>query len=252
MADVFISYSSNNRDHAEALAKALSDVGLSVWWDREIVTGQAFGSAIERELDAARSVVVLWSRDSVESEWVKNEAASAAERGVLLPVTIDGTRPPLEFRRKQTADLSGWNGDHANEGFQALCRAINGFVGHGSPSTVRVATAGTPGRTRRFGVGAIALAIALILGVAGVYLNRSGQAVPTKDIESNGVAPNLAPSEPQGTDVSISRNVFVRENRFDRRRADASRQAGPQRFGRYAVHRGSGGHAADAFTRSAW
>jgi hypothetical protein len=202
MADVFISYSSKNRDHARSLANALSDLGLSVWWDREIVTGQAFDSVIERELDAARSVVVLWSRDSVESEWVKNEAALAAERGILLPVTIDGTRPPLEFRRKQTADLSGWNRDPGNEGFQALCRAIHGMTGNVSSPTVPITAARAPVRARRWGVGGTALAIAVILGIAGVYLNRYGRNDPSRDIVTDSNAPKLATGEPKGTHAS--------------------------------------------------
>jgi hypothetical protein len=138
---------------------------------------------------------VLWSRDSVESEWVKNEAASAAERGVLLPVVIDGTRPPLEFRRKQTADLSSWSGDPTHEGFQALCRAINLMTGGKSPPTPPTATAEAPDRTRRKGGGTIALAIALILGIAGVYLSRSGPTAPSKDIAADGPAPSVAAGE---------------------------------------------------------
>ena len=42
MADVFISYSSRNRREAAALAGALAEGGLTVWWDREILTGEAF------------------------------------------------------------------------------------------------------------------------------------------------------------------------------------------------------------------
>ncbi len=202
MADVFISYSSKDRDRARALARAFSDLGLSVWWDREIVTGQAFDSAIERELNAARSVVVLWSRDAVESEWVKNEAASAAERGVLLPVTIDGTRPPLEFRRKQTADLSGWNGDPANEGFQALCRAINGIVRSASPPTAPIATANATERTRRWGIGATVLAIALLLGIAGVYLTQSGRTGAPGDVVAVTADSTVDAGPPEGTNVS--------------------------------------------------
>ena len=51
MADVFISYASEDRDRAAKLASALGERGWSVWWDRKIVAGQAFDQAIERELD---------------------------------------------------------------------------------------------------------------------------------------------------------------------------------------------------------
>jgi TIR domain len=85
MADVFISYANENRDTARKLAASLEARGWSVWWDRKIQAGQTFDQVIERELETARCVIVLWSKESISSEWVKNEAALAAERGVLVP-----------------------------------------------------------------------------------------------------------------------------------------------------------------------
>jgi len=84
MADVVISYASEDRDRAAQLASALGACGWSVWWDRKIIIGQAFDQAIERELENAKSVIVLWSEHPIRSEWVKNEAAVASERGVLV------------------------------------------------------------------------------------------------------------------------------------------------------------------------
>jgi hypothetical protein len=124
MADVFISYASEDRDRARSLASALESHGWSVWWDRKIVVGQTFDQIIDHELEAAKSVVVLWSGNSISSEWVKNEAAAAAERGVLVPALIENVRLPLEFRGKQTANLIGWNGDPYQEGFQMLCDGV--------------------------------------------------------------------------------------------------------------------------------
>ena len=124
MTDVFLSYANEDRERAATLARSLEAAGWSVWWDRKIVAGHAFDEAIERELETAKSVVVLWSRSSVTSEWVKNEAAAAAERDVLVPASIERVRLPLEFRRKQTADLADWTGDTPHEGFQALCAGI--------------------------------------------------------------------------------------------------------------------------------
>ena len=120
MANIFISYANEDRERAGRLARVLESCGWSVWWDRKIIAGQTFDEAIERELEAAKCVIVLWSEKSIGSEWVKNEAAVAAERDVLVPVLIDRVKLPLEFRRRQTADLVGWDGDFGHEGFQAL------------------------------------------------------------------------------------------------------------------------------------
>ena len=133
MADVFISYASEDRERAGKLASALTAQGWSLWWDRKIIAGQAFDIVIERELESAKSVVVLWSKHSVGSEWVKNEASAAAERGTLVPALIDEVKLPLEFRRKQTADLTGWQGEPHHAGLQALREGIAALIGSEAP-----------------------------------------------------------------------------------------------------------------------
>lgn len=124
MADVFISYASKDRERAHKMASSLEARGLTVWWDRKLIVGQSYDQVIEQELEIAKSVVVLWSEEAINSEWVKNEAAVAAERGILVPARIDNIKLPLEFRRRQTADLISWDGDPSHSGFLALCDGI--------------------------------------------------------------------------------------------------------------------------------
>ena len=128
MTDVFISYASEDRIRAKKLAEALKAKGFSVWWDRNIIAGQTYDEVIERELETATSVVVLWSKHSVISEWVKSEAQVAVERGTLVPALIDAVKPPLEFRRKQTVDLVDWDGDLGHLGLDTLHRGISAHV----------------------------------------------------------------------------------------------------------------------------
>jgi TIR domain len=134
MTDVFISYASEDRTRAKKLAEALEAKGFSVWWDRNIIAGQTYDVVIERELETATSVVVLWSKHSVISEWVKNEAQVAVERGRLVPALIDAVKPPLEFRRKQTVDLVDWNGDLGHPGLDTLHRGISAHVARELPT----------------------------------------------------------------------------------------------------------------------
>ncbi|MEE4302150.1 MAG: toll/interleukin-1 receptor domain-containing protein [Pseudomonadales bacterium] len=73
MADIFLSYASEDRERVRPLVAALEAEGLSVWWDRELRPGPSFDLEIERAIEAARCVVVVWSEHAVASEWVRSE-----------------------------------------------------------------------------------------------------------------------------------------------------------------------------------
>ena len=106
MADrIFISYERSDRAIARRLAEALEQAGWSVWWDRKLLAGDAFDKTIQEALNAARCVVVLWSKTSVLSDWVKDEAAEGLKRGILVPVLIDDADIPLGFRRLHTVHV---------------------------------------------------------------------------------------------------------------------------------------------------
>ena len=175
MADIFISYASEDSERAHTLAGALEAHGWSVWWDRKIITGASFDQVIEQELEAAKCIVVLWSKNSTSSEWVKNEAAMAVERGVLLPAMIDRVKLPLEFRRKQTADMVGWDGDLSHRGFQALCDGVSATA---NMTNAVPRHASKPARARfrwhRHGTAGVAMVIIIALGLV-IYWSPLGK-----------------------------------------------------------------------------
>ena len=133
MNDIFISYGSADRATAQKYADAPESFGWSVWWDREIPLGKAFDQVIEEELNAARCVIVLWSRDAVQSRWVKTEAAAAIDRERLIPVLIEDVTIPFEFKRIQTAKLMNWQGDPAAPEFVPLIHAVRRLLGQPEP-----------------------------------------------------------------------------------------------------------------------
>jgi tetratricopeptide (TPR) repeat protein len=110
MARVFLSYDRADAHKARAIALALERAGHFVWWDLHIKGGAEYGKVIEEALAAADAVVVLWSAQSIESAWVRDEAAAGRDRGRLVPVRLDDANPPLGFRQYQNIDLSAWTG----------------------------------------------------------------------------------------------------------------------------------------------
>jgi hypothetical protein len=132
MGYVFLSYAREEKSVAAALAAALNARGCDVWFDARIEPGIYWDEKIERALRSSDCVVVLWSKASVASHWVRTEAEEGRTRNILIPATIDETEPPLGFRRLQTVNLSGWSADTTHEGFEQLLGGIHRVLGQSS------------------------------------------------------------------------------------------------------------------------
>jgi len=133
----------------------LHQKGWSVWWDRTILPGKTWDQVIEKALADARCVIVLWSRASIRSDWVRTEAEEAKERGILVPALLDDVSIPLAFKRIQAANLGAWSGVLPSAEFDELARAVSAVLSEGAPSaleaTARLAT-GVPAATAARGV----------------------------------------------------------------------------------------------------
>ena len=121
---VFISYARDDETKARAVIEGLVSRGIAVWWDGLISGGDSFAERIEQALTDADAVVVLWSKHSSHSNWVRDEAGFGRDRNRMVPVSIDGTEPPLGFRQFQSIDLSHWHGSVSAPEFEALCHSI--------------------------------------------------------------------------------------------------------------------------------
>lgn len=124
MGHTFVSYARSDESFVNRLMSALRDKGLSLWSDDRIAPGDHYDDVIDAALEAADKVLVVWSASSVQSQWVRAEASEGLKRHVLIPITIDRARIPLEFRRLQTIDFSSWNGDRDAPELRTLTNAL--------------------------------------------------------------------------------------------------------------------------------
>lgn len=106
--DIFVSYSREDIRVAAKFADGLSKAGFSVWWDQSIKSGETYDEVTENALRAARAVLVLWSKASVKSRWVRSEATVAVRNDALIPVMIEPCDRPVMFELHQARDLTGW------------------------------------------------------------------------------------------------------------------------------------------------
>ncbi|MEO0785357.1 MAG: toll/interleukin-1 receptor domain-containing protein, partial [Pseudomonadota bacterium] len=185
MADIFISYKREDQEEfgrVRPIAEALRAEGYDVFYDVQVPPGSSWEDVLQSKINAARAVLVLWSRHSVDSDWVKEEAEMAKHAGKLIPVFLDAVPPPFGFARIEGANLVDWDGDLTHIEWKNLVAAIKTRIGAGErdvqPELTRVAyqpsktvtvTKAAPKKGRGGVFKALAAVIALAL-VGGIGL----------------------------------------------------------------------------------
>jgi hypothetical protein len=134
VADIFISYSSADRDRARMFAGAFEGEGFTVWWDAGLHAGESFDFAIEQAIREAKAVVVLWSRNSVMSRWVRAEATLADRLRTLIPCMIEPCDRPIMFELTHTVDLGHWRGETGDRAWRGFLRDVGRLVGGERPT----------------------------------------------------------------------------------------------------------------------
>lgn len=136
LADVFVSYKSDDRDRLQPFFAALRAAGLSLWIDQEISHGTGWPLEIKMQLEAAGCVIGCWTKRAITSSnvfvpsdktpdgrsWMEIEHFQAGNK--LVGVLFDPGRIPYQFQNSQAADLSRWGGDQADAEFSKLVRSI--------------------------------------------------------------------------------------------------------------------------------
>lgn len=94
---VFISYCHEDRAYAGKLVGALAKLNIECWWDHKLTPGEVIPAEVKRKLRSARAVVVIWSKRSLRSTWVTDEAAYSVRCKKYLPIRIDRCSIPMSL-----------------------------------------------------------------------------------------------------------------------------------------------------------
>ncbi len=163
MADIFISYKKEDAGRVVRIVEGLRAEGFSVWWDHGITPGAQWDQTIQNELTAAKAVIAIWSDQSINAPWVKEEAGVGKNRGILLPIRIDDVDPPLGFSLIQMGDLIGWTGNTKDQHWQLVLGALRAIVSGERPKGLEAAP-----RRRSRGNALPILAALAILAIASI------------------------------------------------------------------------------------
>lgn len=106
---VFISYSHIDRAAVVPLVKLLRVVKAGIFRDEDsIEPGQLWDMVISKTIQAAEKILVFWSKNSQNSEAVKEEYSQAIElQKPVIPILLDSTPLDAPLARYQWVDLQG-------------------------------------------------------------------------------------------------------------------------------------------------
>jgi TolB-like protein len=169
---VFFSYSRDDQARAKPIIALIEAAGYPTWWDGLLEGGERYARATEEALDRAQAVVVLWSKTSAQSHWVHDEATRGRDRRILIPLSLDGTPPPLGFGQFQVIDISKARialGDPQMDRMIRAVAALHNETAPSAPSAPIARGAGKAWLSRRSLVGG-GIALAAAGGGAAAWL----------------------------------------------------------------------------------
>ena len=199
-AQIFLSFKTPERDCAYRLKQALDAAGFRVWWQEEIQCGQEWHGEIDLAIARAGCIVVLWSKLSMQSPWVRHEASQAIVRGVYTPVRLEPMEIERPYDRVQATDLINWSGEKDHAGLQNLLRRVHELLPPPIPAWKRISDL----VWRNKGV----LLAAAIATLAMALLLKQNAVMSTQVAKQEQIFTELQRSLQPLTDVSV--HVYVR------------------------------------------
>ncbi len=120
----FLSYASPNRSLIAEMRAFLMWSGVPIWWDQDIPAGATWRAEIAEQLRAARAVITFWTKESVASKAVIEEASTAQAAGRLVHVRLEDATLPYGFGETQYVDLRDWDGTPEHPQIRKLLQAL--------------------------------------------------------------------------------------------------------------------------------
>jgi uncharacterized protein YjbI with pentapeptide repeats len=120
----FISYTSKDEDFARRLHTDLQELGIRAWFaPDELCAGESIRDQLGAAIRAHDKLVLILSRESIKSDWVKLEVEKAlitereTQRTILFPLTLDDSifqifEPWVEaLKQRFILDFSSWKNE---------------------------------------------------------------------------------------------------------------------------------------------
>lgn len=180
MHDIFLSHAHEDMDRVRPIVNALRDEGFDVWWDGDIKPGERWQEIIEKELSAARCVLICWSRAALRDnrDWVRGEAERARGRSAAISVLLEPVNVPTPFNMLQSVSLENWENDRTDANFRRMNEGIRSMLENAASQSSPDSVAPSSGRrTKR----------ALLIGVGNYSADAGFESLPAAKRDIDGL-----------------------------------------------------------------
>ena len=133
MHEIFLSRSEKDSEKALKVINFLEDNKFSVFWDRKNPVGTNFDKFIAKKLAEAKCIVVLWSQNSLNSDYIRAETAIGVERDIYCPILIDEVDPPFPYGKLHAAKLFDWDGKTPTDQIDELLQRVSNLTKSNEP-----------------------------------------------------------------------------------------------------------------------
>ena len=183
--DIFISYSSKQKNIADGVCHYLEEKGYKCWMaPRDIPIGSEYGDLIEQAIKKSKLVVLVFSQTASMSKWVKGEINVAfTEDKPILPFRVDDTEIKGTFRvmlnQMHWIDAFPRFSDKLPDLEKSICGIL------GQQVTTIDHNVNKPQQKKKFPVWAILLLLAVVIGASVLLVSKYSHSINEKKEDKN-------------------------------------------------------------------
>jgi hypothetical protein len=109
---IFMIYAHKDKEKAKLIQSEFRKyTGIQIQSDDEVINiGDNIRDEIKKQIEYSDNVIIILSKNTNESDWIKKEIEIAKERNIkIIPIIIDDSKPPKELDDLKYANIDEVN-----------------------------------------------------------------------------------------------------------------------------------------------
>ena len=164
-ADIFISYKSEEEEYAQRIKKVLEDNGISCWMAPDsIPAGSNYMAEIPHAIEDCRAMIILISKKSQQSAWVKNEFSEAmTKQKRIIPYVIQDCELEDDFAFSMSTMQQVYAWKNEKQALEKVVRDLKEMLGEDDSAKIEITVSHRPKIPYKLLIGAAALTLIFLV-----------------------------------------------------------------------------------------